>query len=102
MKSSTTMSSLVVRTHTRQPQDEVHNDSREQCYRQHRRPEPIVEPSLPSLPYASGAPMEREQRIYHGSNSHECEQAGADPADQIAEVEEPDGEAAEDDGEVEP
>lgn len=46
--------------------------------------------------------MERRQRIDHGRHGDEGEQAGGNAADLVAEVEQADGEPAEDDGEVEP
>lgn len=46
--------------------------------------------------------MERKQRINHCRNSHQRKETGADLADAVAKVEQADGEAAEDDGEVEP
>ncbi len=46
--------------------------------------------------------MERHQRIDHGGHGHEREQAGADAADAVAEVQQPDGQRAQHDGEVEP
>ena len=46
--------------------------------------------------------MEREQRVQHRGHGHQRKEAGGDTADGVAEVEQADGEAAEDDGEVEP
>lgn len=46
--------------------------------------------------------MERRQGIDHGSHGNEGEQTGGDAADAIAEVEQANGKAAENDGEVEP
>jgi hypothetical protein len=46
--------------------------------------------------------VERGERVHHGGHGDEREEAGADAADAVAEVEQADGEAAEDDGEVEP
>lgn len=46
--------------------------------------------------------MEGDERIQHGGEGNEGEQAGADLPDFVAEVQEANGEAAEDDGEVEP
>jgi len=84
------------------PQHEVDHHSREQRNREHRRAQPIIKPALAPLPYALRAPMERKQRIYHSRHSDQREQSGADAADFIAEVQQPDCEAAEDNGEVEP
>jgi hypothetical protein len=46
--------------------------------------------------------MESDEGVDHGTHGDEGEEAGRDAADSIAEVEEADGEASEDDGEVEP
>ena len=46
--------------------------------------------------------MKRRQSVYHRRHSDECKQAGGDAADGVTEIEEADGETAEDDGEVEP
>ena len=46
--------------------------------------------------------MEHVQRVQHSSHGDEGEDAGADAADAVAEVEQADGQAAEDHGEVEP
>ena len=46
--------------------------------------------------------MERHKRIDHGGHGHDGEQARADPADRVPEVEQTDGEGGEQDGEVEP
>ena len=87
---------------TRDPQYKVHNNSEEQCNSKDRRAQSIVKASLSALPYALRPPMKRKQRVDHRSHCDECEQASADLADLIAKVEEPDCEAAENDGEVEP
>lgn len=46
--------------------------------------------------------MECDKRVDHGHQGDECEESGADLSDAVAEVKKTDGEAAEDDGEVEP
>jgi hypothetical protein len=46
--------------------------------------------------------MKRHQRVDHGAHGHQGKEAGGDATDGVAEVEEADGETAEDDGEVEP
>ena len=46
--------------------------------------------------------MERHERVQHGGQRDEREEAGADLADAVTEVEQADGQATEDDGEVEP
>ena len=46
--------------------------------------------------------MKGKQRIDHRRHGHQREKTGGDAADGVAEVEQADGEATEDDGEVEP
>lgn len=46
--------------------------------------------------------MESDERVDHGGQSDEGEETGADLADAVTEVEKADGQAAQDDGEVEP
>ena len=46
--------------------------------------------------------MEGHEGVEHGGQGDEGEEAGGDLADAVAEVEEADGQAAQDDGEVEP
>lgn len=46
--------------------------------------------------------MECDKRVDHGHQGDECEESSADLSDAVTEVEKTDGEAAEDDGEVEP
>ena len=84
------------------PQPKIDNHSPQQRNRQHRRPQPVVEPSLPSHPDALGPPMKCEQRVEHCAHGHDRKQPSADAADVVAEVEQSDGKASEDDGEVEP
>ena len=84
------------------PQHKVDNDCSQQGHRQNTRPEPIVETTLAPLAYTLGTPMERDKGVDHCSHRDEGEQSGADAADAVTEVEQADGEAAEDDGEVQP
>lgn len=46
--------------------------------------------------------MERDQGVDHGRHGDDGEQAGGDAADAVAEIQQTDGQAAQDDGEVEP
>lgn len=46
--------------------------------------------------------MKRHQRIDHRRHRHDREQARADSADAVAEVQQPDRQRPEDDGEVQP
>ena len=84
------------------PQDEVHNDRAKQGDCQHGGAESVVETALASLPYALRAPVEGNEGIGHGGHGNEGEQAGADLADLVAEVEQANGETAQDDSEVQP
>lgn len=85
-----------------QPQHKVDNDRREQRNCQDRRTQPIVESTLSAHADAPRAPVECEERIYHGHHSNEGKESSADLSNLIAEVEKANREAAEDDGEVEP
>ena len=86
----------------RQPQHKIHHHSSQKRNRQHRRPEPIIEPALAPHANTLGAPMERDQRVYHGGHGDEGEQPGGNLADAVAEVEKADGQPAQDHGEVQP
>jgi hypothetical protein len=92
----------VVLIANRQPQHKVDNNRRKKRNCQNRRTKPIIEATLSPHPYTPRAPVEGKQRVYHGHHGDEGEEAGGDLADLVAEVEEPDCETAEDDGEVEP
>lgn len=46
--------------------------------------------------------MEGHQRIDHGGHGDDGEQTGGDAADAVTEVQQADGETAQDDGEVQP
>ena len=87
---------------SRNPQYEINNNSGKQRNREYRRAQPIVKPALSPHSYALRPPMERKQRIQHGSHSDEREQACTDLTDFIAEIEEANGETTQDDSEVEP
>lgn len=86
----------------RNPQHEIHNHCHRQRNRQHRRAEPVIEPTLPSHPYALRTPVECDQGVDHGHQSYDREEAGGDLTHAVAEVQQADGQTAEDDGEVEP
>jgi hypothetical protein len=85
-----------------QPQHKIDNDSREERDCQDGRTQPIVESTLSAHPNAPRAPMECEQGVDHRHHSDKSKESGADLSNLIAEVEKANGEAAEDDGEVEP
>jgi len=94
--------SLPIPARPRQPQHEIHHDRGQQRHRQHRRPEAIVEATLAPHADALGAPVEGHEGVQHGGQGDEGEEARGDLADAVAEVEQADGQTAEDDGEVEP
>lgn len=94
--------SLMIPTRPSNPQHKVHHHRCQQRNCQHGRPKPIIKPFLPTHPNTLCPPMERHERVEHGGERNEREEAGGDLADTVAKVEEADGQAAEDDGEVEP
>ena len=85
-----------------QPQHKVDNNRRKQRQRKNGRTKPIIKAALAPHPYAFRAPVECEQGVDHGHHRDQREQACADLSDLVAEVEQPNGEAAQDDGEVQP
>lgn len=96
------MSPLLLLATNSQPQHEVDHDCREQRNGQNRRTQPVIKAALTAHPYTPRAPMECKQRVHHSHHGNEGKETSRDLADAVTEVEEPDGEAAEDDGEVEP
>jgi hypothetical protein len=92
---------MIIVAH-RHPQHKVDNHRRKQRERQNRRTKPIVKATLSPHPYTPRAPVEREQRVYHGHHGDEGEEASGDLADLVAEIKEADCETAKDNGEVEP
>ena len=92
----------LARAHHR-PQDEVHQHRRRQRAREQRRAPAVVEAGLAADADAAGAPVERGDGVGDGGDGDEGEGGGGQAGDAVvAEVEEPDPEAAEEDGEVEP
>ncbi|KAH9820926.1 hypothetical protein Tdes44962_MAKER05015 [Teratosphaeria destructans] len=84
------------------PQHKVHHHSGQKRNRKHCRPKAIIEASLPSHPDTLRPPVERHQCVNHGAEGHQREESRGNLADRVPEIEEPDGQAAEDDGEVQP
>lgn len=82
------------------PKHKIHNHSSKQSNREHRRPKPIIKPTLPPHPNTLGPPMISKQRINHCRHCNQREQAGGDLAYFVAKIEEADCETAEDYGEV--
>lgn len=91
---------LMTPRRPRNPQHEIHHNSRQQSNSQNRRPKPIIETTLAPHTNTLGAPMVRHERIHHRGHCDESEETGRYLADAVAEVQEADGQAAEDDGEV--
>ena len=85
-----------------QPQYEVDNNSSKQSQCEDGRTEPIIEAALTPHPYALRAPVECEKSVDHSHHSNDGEETSADLANLIAEVKQTNGQATEDDGEVEP
>jgi hypothetical protein len=84
------------------PQHEVHDHGRKQGNREDRGAKAIVKAALATLPYALSAPVEGDEGVGHSGHGNEGEEAGGDLADLVAKVQQADGEAAQDDGEVQP
>ena len=84
------------------PQRKIHNNSCQKRQRQHRRPVTIINPRRPSLPNRVRPPVERCKGIQHSCHGDKCKEAGRNTADTVPEVEQTDGETAQDDGEVQP
>jgi hypothetical protein len=84
------------------PQHEVDDNGKQQCDRQYSRAKAIVESTLSSHANALCAPVECYERVDHRHQRDKCEESGANLSDAVAEVEEANGKATEDDGEVEP
>jgi hypothetical protein len=93
---------LFARPGNREPEDEVDNDGPQQRERQEGGAVSVVEAGLPAPTDARSAPVEGEEGVEHGAHGDEREDARADLPDAVAKVEQPDGEPAQDDGEVEP
>lgn len=93
---------LLIPTLPRDPKHKIHNNSRKQRNRQHCRAQPIIKAALAPHSDRLSPPMKREQRVDHRRHGHDREASSRDAADAIAEVEEPDCQSAEYDGEVQP
>jgi hypothetical protein len=99
---SSSTSSFLLASSSSYPQHKVDNNSKQQRNSQHRRAKTVVKSTLSSHANALCAPVECYESVDHRHQSNECEESSADLSDAVAEVEEADGKAAEDDGEVEP
>lgn len=83
-------------------QNEVDNNCCQQCQSQDCWSKSVVESTLSSHPDALCSPVEGHECVQHCCERNECEEGGADLTNAVTEVEEADGQTAEDDGEVEP
>jgi len=83
-------------------QHEVDNHGRQQRHSQYTGSQPIIEPALPSLPNTLRSPMKSDESVDHGPHGYQREATGGDAAHSITEIEQPDGQATEDDREVKP
>jgi hypothetical protein len=84
------------------PQNKVNNNGRQKSQGQNSRSKAVIDPALSTTPDTLSAPVEGDECIDHGRHGDDGEEGGGDTADAITEIEEPDGETAQDDGEVEP
>lgn len=82
--------------------NEIDHNGSQQSNCQDRGTKPVVEAALASHADALRTPMEGEKGVYHSSHGDKGEETGGDLADLVAEVEQTNGETAQDDGEVEP
>lgn len=92
---------MLLTTHC-QSQHKVDNDGGKQGNGQDGRTQPVIEATLAPKSYAPCAPVEGEEGVDHSHHGNEGEEAGGNLANLVAEVEQANREAAEDDGEVEP
>ncbi|RUS32486.1 hypothetical protein BC938DRAFT_475284 [Jimgerdemannia flammicorona] len=74
----------------------------QQEHAQHSRPEPVVVRPRLAPPNHVRTPVVGKERINHDGKRNECEQARRNAADAVAKIEETNGEAAHDDGELQP
>lgn len=83
-------------------QDEVDHHGAQERDTENRRSEAVIKSALASQPDAFGAPMEGEQSVDHGKHGDDGEDASADDADAVTEVQQAHGQTTQDDGEVKP
>jgi hypothetical protein len=86
----------------RYAQRKVNNNSQQQDDGEECRAKAIIEAGLAAHPNGFRPPVVREQRVHHGGHGDNREQEGGDEGRPVAEVQHPDGQRAEDDGEVQP
>jgi len=75
----------------RYPKKEIDDDSGQQCHRQHRWPVTVIESALTTPSDTARAPMEGDERVYHGRHGDNGKEAGGDAPDPIAKVEQANG-----------
>lgn len=93
-KKKSEISSFLIPTSPRNPQNEIHHHSSQQSDRQHSRTKAIIKATLAPHPDTFRSPVEGHEGVEHGGEGDEGEEAGGDLADAVAEVEEADGQAA--------
>ncbi|GMG03417.1 unnamed protein product [Aspergillus oryzae] len=86
----------------RDPEDKVNDDGRQQGEGQDGGTETVVDAALAAFADAGCAPVEGAEGVDHGRHGDDGEETGGDTTDAVTEVQETDGQAAQDDGEVEP
>lgn len=83
-------------------ENEVHHHSRKKRNGQDGGTESVIDAALPAASDTLCSPMECDEGVDHGAHGDDGEEGGGDATDTVTEVEEADGETAQDDGEVEP
>lgn len=84
------------------PQDEVDDDGNQEEEAEHGWPKAVVVGTRAPSSDGVGSPVVGDQRVDHRAHRKEREQRRGDPANLVAEVEQPNGKRAENDGEVQP
>jgi hypothetical protein len=83
-------------------QNEVHHNSGKKRNGKDGRTESVVDTALPTAANTLCSPVECNEGVDHGAHGDDGEEGGGDAADAVAEVQEADGQTAEDDSEIEP
>lgn len=83
-------------------QDEVDNDSSQQGNGQNSRAKSVVESALTATANTLRSPVKCDDCVDHGGHGDEGEETGRNATDAVTEVQQADGQTAQDDGEVQP
>lgn len=86
----------------RDSEDEVNNDGRQQGEGQDCGTETVIDAALAAFADTGCAPVEGTEGVDHGRHGDDGKETGGDTTDAVTEVQETDGQTAQDDGEVEP